>query len=103
MHAIADSIIAIHSDFTLCTYKLQPIRGDVPFHFKIDKVRVLECKDVASLKHVLDEAMNIDESNTCCDERQPQWNASFAIALGVNSKSASTGSSSSDPTYLFFS
>ena len=103
MHAIADSIIAIHSDFTLCTYKLQPIRGDVPFHFKIDKARVLECKDVASLTHVLDEAINIDESTTCCDERQPQRNASFAIALGVDSKAASIGSSSSDPTYLLFS
>lgn len=97
MHAIADSIFVIHSDFTVCTYKLQPIRGEVPFHFRIDKARALECKDVVSSKPI-----EIDESNNYSEGRLFQRNASFAIALGANFRTPS-GGSSSDPTYLLFS
>jgi WD40 repeat protein len=98
MHAIADSIFVIHSDFTLCTYKLQPIRGEAPFYFRIDKARALECKDV-----VLSKPIEIDESYNYVDDRQPQRNASFAIAFGANFRAPSSGGSSSDPTHVLFS
>ena len=97
MHAISDSIFVIHSDFTLCTYKPQPIRGDVPFNFRFDKARALECKDVVSPMTI-----EIDESNNYSEGRQFQRNASFAIALGANFR-APSGGSSSDPTYVLFS
>ena len=98
MHAIGDAIYVMHADFTFCTYKLHHTRGDIPFHFRIDKVKALESKDVVFSNRTL-----TSEVDTSRDERQPQRNLSFAIALGVHTRAANGGSSGSDPTYLLFS
>ena len=106
LHALGDSIFAIHSDFTLCSYKLHHARGAVPFYFKNDKARVLESKD-ASLSHNMVRNENYSEgpssgenhdSKTFDKRRQPIGNVSFAIALGANSSN-----SSSDPSHLLMS
>ena len=91
IHALGDSIFAIHSDFTLCSYKLYQARGAAPFHFKADRARVLESKEASVSNHA--------------GTKQPQRNnVSFAVALGTNiSRSVGNGNSSSDPSQLLMS
>ena len=106
MHALGDSIHAIHSDLSLCSYKLHHARGAVPFYFKNEKARVLESKD-ASMSHNIirnechsggSNTSEIHESKTFDERRELMGNVSFAIALGVNSSN-----SSSDQCHLLMS
>jgi len=106
MHSLGDSIYALHSDFTLCSYKLHHARGAVPFYFKNDKARVLESK-YASLCHSITrnesylESPNTGEfyKSESFDERQQcTGSVSVAIALGANASN-----SSSDSSYLLMS
>ena len=90
IHALGEYIFAIHSDFTICTYKLTHSRGSSPFHFKTDRARELESKDM-SFCHARAKGY---------DEEHCQQDVSFAIALGSN-KSQVTGSS--DPYHLLIS
>lgn len=39
-----DSILAIHTDFTVCAYKIYASRGSIPFQFKQEKAKKLESK-----------------------------------------------------------
>ena len=86
IHALGDSIYAIHSDFTVCTYKLYHARGAAPFHFKVDRARVLESNEASISNLAGPPADEINQSNKPFDDtKQPQRsNVSFAIALGTN-------------------
>ena len=106
IHALGDSIYAIHSDFTVCTYKLYHARGAAPFHFKVDRARVLESNEASISNLAGPPADEINQSNKPFDDtKQPQRsNVSFAIALGTNiSRSVGNGNSSSDPSHLLMS
>lgn len=94
IHALGDSVFTIHSDFSICSYKVYHARGSAPFHFKM-----LESKN-ASLSHISHPGTSeINESEMIGNGR----NLSFAIALGVNSRTTGNGNGSSDPSHLLMS
>lgn len=95
LHAIGDSILAIHSDFTLCSYKLQSYaRGSVPFHFKIDRARRMGSRNASLMQKSTPQTNESDEFEA---------SVSFAIALGVNFRSSANGSSGSELSHLLMS
>lgn len=89
MHTRGDLVIVIHSDFTVCTYKL---RDADPFHFKLEKAKTIDSKGAAKL-------IGSDDS----DEGRYTMNASFAIALVANSRLTGKSNNSSEPSHVLMS
>lgn len=103
IHAWEDSLLTIHSDFSLCSYKLGAARGANPFYFKHDRAQVLESKNASMTHNILPGTIESEESETFDNERNPATNYSFAVALGVNPRSSGHGNISSDPSHLLMS
>ena len=107
LHPLGEYVFVIHSDLTVCTYKLHHSRGSAPFHFKIDRARVLEGKDASFSKHVrlgeATEANELELSDAIDDGIHLQRNVSFAISLGVSPKSVGAVNAASDPSHLLMS
>lgn len=102
LHALGDSVLAIHPDFTVCTYKLGYARGAFPFHFKAENARVLESNDMSFSSYSAPDADETNELQASNKKRTHLYKASFAIAVGANVRSTG-GSSSSDLSHLLMS
>ena len=88
LHFQGDSVLAIHSDFTLCSYKFYPqTRGAHPFQLKTHKIRKLDYK---SSIYAHSSASHVQES-------------SFALAKGGIDKSDEPGSSITDVSLFLMS
>lgn len=106
IHILGDTIFAIHSDFTVCSYKLHHSRsGSVPFHFKHDRARALESRDASLFRNLVrghdsQKGQDTDETN-----KQDNFSreTSFALAIGRSSRSVGGGNMSSDLSHLLMS
>lgn len=82
------SILAIHSDFSLCSYKLYPSRGAIPLQFKQERARKLHCRS-SILAQPNPHLLNGD--------------LSFGIARSGSEKSDEPGSSITDLSFTLLS
>uniref|UniRef100_A0A7S2PGR8 BEACH domain-containing protein n=1 Tax=Skeletonema marinoi TaxID=267567 RepID=A0A7S2PGR8_9STRA len=90
LHAIGDSVFVLHSDFTLCSYKLNATRNNaLPVQIKADKCRMLE--NSSPLPRTVDneEQSNEQGSNVMVNSD------SFALTMGGNYRAADHGADSS--------
>lgn len=102
MHTMGETVLVIHSDFTVCNYKL---RGTDPVHFKLDKAKTVESKGAIFATQMLAEAATTktNGSSTSGVERRSNTNASFAISLVTNSRLTGKSNNSSEPAYILMS
>lgn len=110
LHALGDYIFAIYSDLTLCSYKLYPSRGTLPFQFKNDKARGMLNKNASRLSSAVGNRINVNDvagSTTRADTSSKHCsdfgNSSFAMTFGGNAKVSSSGVTSTDSSYLLMS
>ena len=83
LHTVGDTFFAIHSDFSLCSYKLHPSRGSVPYQFKQDKFRRLESRHM-SLSFFIGTDSN--KSGSQSTKASAFREDSFAMALWIHFK-----------------
>ncbi len=110
LHALGEYIFAVYSDLSLCSYKIHPIRGVVPFTFKAEKTRrILSRKGSRSLFAVW-HALNVDDDLPFEAESKSKknlclglGNSSFAITLGGSAKLSSSAVNATDSSYLLMS
>lgn len=102
MYAMVESVIVIHSDFTVCNYKLRG--ADSLLHFKLERAKVLESKGAPFSKYMFPNGnFTINGADTFGDKCQPRRSASCAVALVSNSNLTGKSTSSSDPTHILLS
>ena len=109
LHALGESIFAIYSDLTLCSYKLYHTRASIPFQFKIDKARELESRNTCLLHSTVGRDVRVTDIGndlsakleTLRGQGSLIGNWSFAMTSGGNSTVTDGGSS--DLSYLLLS
>lgn len=88
LHAISDSVFVLHSDFTMCSYKLNATRNNaLPVQIKADKCRTLENSSAVTLTVENKEQTNEQGGNLMVGSD------SFALTMGSNFRAAGADSS----------
>jgi WD40 repeat protein len=102
IQAMGESVYVIHSDFTVCNYKL---RGLDPVHFKLEKAKIVDSKGAIFTKRIpsdfSDKFNGSNEAHTY--EQRSKINASFAMAHVANSRLTGKSSSNSEPSHIMMS
>eukprot|EP00985_Skeletonema_marinoi_P034403 scaffold43813_cov197-Skeletonema_marinoi.AAC.1 len=90
LHAIGDSVFVLHSDFTLCSYKLNATRNNsLPVQIKADKCRMLENSSPLPRTVDYEEQSSEQGGNSIVNSD------SFALTMGGNYRAADYGADSS--------
>lgn len=96
-----DSIFAIHSDFTLCSYKLYPSRGTIPFQFKHDRARKIDSRTSyvvqSSSPDILKETSSVVRSDLS------QMSTGFALAKGGSEQADEPSNGIMDVSFFLMS
>ena len=100
LHTVGDTFFAIHSDFSLCSYKLHPSRGSVPYQFKQDKFRRLESRHM-SLSFFIGTDSN--KSGSQSTKASAFREDSFAMAFGGTTAATTGNGSNVDVSHLLLS
>lgn len=99
LQAAGDSVFAIYSDLSFCSYKLYHVRGAVPFQFKNEKIHCLTSKNASmSLSYGGHNDLHLNKNAN----HRPVV-GTFAMTSGGISKVSSSGVTSTESSYLLMS
>lgn len=99
LNTVGDTLFAIHSDLSLCSYKLHPSRGSMPYQFKQDKCRRLESRHMSLSYFIGADSKPGSQSTKASAFRED----SFAMAFGGTTAATTGNGSNVDDSHLLLS